>query len=157
MLAQETEGHIVNTASVAGLLPYSATASCYRVTKHAVVALSEQLYYELAGREAKVKTSVLCPGYVNTQLLESGRNRPAALQNEDVEEPLSPEVEARRQALSQAVQDGMSPQTVADIVFAAIREEQFYILPNVTEAMWSSVQTRLDDLLHKRNPTLPTP
>jgi NAD(P)-dependent dehydrogenase (short-subunit alcohol dehydrogenase family) len=65
MLEQQTEGHIVNTASIAGLVTLGGNA-LYGVTKHAVVSLSESLHNELAAREAKLKVSVLCPGWVNT-------------------------------------------------------------------------------------------
>ncbi len=65
MLEQDTEGHIVNTASVAGLTS-GPGLGIYKVTKHGVVTLSETLYHELALRGAKVKASVLCPGFVNT-------------------------------------------------------------------------------------------
>lgn len=150
MLEQDTEGHIVNTASVAGLVSYRGFG-IYKVTKHGVVTLSETLYHELGQREAKIKVSVLCPGFVNTQIMDSVRNRPIALQNEPVKEPLSPEVEMRRQAWLQAVQEGMSPQQVADCVFQAIRDEKFYILP---APEWKSkVQLRMEDILQERNPT----
>jgi len=80
MLEQQSEGHIVNTASMAGLI-YGPGQSSYKVSKHGVVSLSETLYYELALQGASLKVSVLCPGYVNTNVLDSQRNRPARLQN----------------------------------------------------------------------------
>jgi NAD(P)-dependent dehydrogenase (short-subunit alcohol dehydrogenase family) len=76
MLAQDTDAHIVNTASLAGLLTGRGPAA-YRVSKHAVVALSEMLYHQLAPRTTKVKVSVLCPGGVDTPLLDATRPRPA--------------------------------------------------------------------------------
>ena len=78
MLAQDTECHIVNTASMAGLISGPGLGA-YKVTKHAVVTLSETLYHELAERGARVKVSVLCPGVVNTRIMESARNRPGHL------------------------------------------------------------------------------
>ena len=75
MLAQDTECHIVNTASMAGLISGPGLGA-YKVTKHAVVSLSETLYHELAERGARVGVSVLCPGIVNTRIMESARNRP---------------------------------------------------------------------------------
>src|SRR5262249_35031483 len=113
MLAQDTECHIVNTASIAGLIAYPG-AGIYKVTKHGVVPLSETLYYELAERGAKVHVSILCPSWVNTRIMDSARNRPAALQNDPAEEQMSPEVEARRQAARQSAQTGMAPDQVAD-------------------------------------------
>ena len=89
MLEQRSEGHIVNTASMAGLT-YGPGQSIYKVSKHGVVSLSETLYYELALRGASLKVSVLCPGLVSTNILDAQRNRPARLQDASVEEPLSP-------------------------------------------------------------------
>jgi NAD(P)-dependent dehydrogenase (short-subunit alcohol dehydrogenase family) len=99
MLAQETEGHIVNTASMSGLLTAPGLGA-YLVSKHGVVALSETLSHELAQRRAKVKVSVLCPGWVNTQFSEAVRNRPGHL---PATEPLHAE-QMTRQALHQAIQ-----------------------------------------------------
>src|SRR5437870_3195787 len=79
MLAQDEEGHVVNTASVAGLLPSNRV---YSVTKHAVVALSEALYHSLRQMDAKVHASVLCPGLIETRIMYSYRNRPPELQNQ---------------------------------------------------------------------------
>ena len=78
MLEEDTECHIVNTASLAGLISGPGLGA-YKVTKHAVVTLSETLYHELAERGSKVKVSVLCPGIVSTRIMESERNRPGHL------------------------------------------------------------------------------
>jgi NAD(P)-dependent dehydrogenase (short-subunit alcohol dehydrogenase family) len=151
MLAQETEGHIVNTASMAGLLT-GPGLGVYRVSKHGVVALSETLYHELAQRGAKVKVSVLCPGPVNTRIIDSTRNRPGTL---PAAGPLSPEDVARREAICQAVRAGMSPTQVAEHVFNAIIADKFYILthPDAKER----VRIRMEDVLQERNPTPPGP
>ena len=151
MLEQDTEGHIViNTASVAGLTS-GPGLGLYKVTKHAVVTLSETLYFELALRGAKVKTSVLCPGFVNTRIMDSARNRPARFQNGPAEEPMGPESEVVVQRIRQAVEAGMPPQQVADSVFKAIRDERFYIL---THPEWKkAVRVRMEDILQERNPT----
>ncbi len=152
MLEQQSEGHIVNTASMAGLT-YGPGQSIYKVSKHGVVSLSETLYYELALRGASLKVSVLCPGFVNTNVLDSQRNRPARLQDAPDTTKPSPQAEAVRQRMQQAVREGMPPQQVADIVFGAIREERFYIL---THPAWkSAIQIRMEDILQERNPTLP--
>ena len=118
MLAQNTECHIVNTSSVAGLMAGYPGAS-YAVTKHAVVALSECLYLELEQRKARVSVSVLCPGNVKTNIMNFERNRPAALQNEPAEIP--PQVQEFRAFMNAFIQAGMSPAQVADQVFEAIR------------------------------------
>jgi NAD(P)-dependent dehydrogenase (short-subunit alcohol dehydrogenase family) len=149
MLTQDTECHIVNTASAAGLVPYHPAAP-YHVTKHAVVALSEHLCHSLAERNAKVKASVLCPGWVNTRIMDSGRNRPPELQDEPMSESMSPELEVIVQEMRQAAQTGMSPEQVADYVFKALRVEQFYILTH--PEFNSMVQNRMENILKQRNP-----
>ena len=148
MLAQDTASHIVNTASMAGLIS-GPGLGVYRVTKHGVVTLSETLYHELAQRGAKVKVSVLCPGYVNTRIMEAARNRPVPL---PPTQPQSAEEAARWDAMRHAVQTGMPPAQVADAVFKALRGDQFYIL---THPEWKEgVRTRMEDILQERNPTL---
>ena len=150
MLAQETEGHIVNTASVSGLVSGPGNGwGIYRVTKHGVVTLSETLYYELAERGAKLKVSVLCPGAVNTQIIEAERNRPVELQN--TKEITNPKVEQLWQTVRQEVQNGLSPQQVADEVFNAIRAEKFYIIIPPEEK--HGIQKRMEEILLERNPT----
>ena len=151
MLKQDTEGHIVNTASMAGLTS-GPGLGIYKVAKHGIVTLSETLYHELALRGAKIKVSVLCPGFVNTRILDSARNRPAQLQNDPAKESMSPNSGAVLQFMRQAVQAEMPPQQVADIVFQAIRDEKFYIL---THPQWKeAIRVRMEDILQERNPTL---
>jgi NAD(P)-dependent dehydrogenase (short-subunit alcohol dehydrogenase family) len=151
MLAQDLECHIVNTASMAGLISGPGVGA-YKVSKHGVVTLSETLHHELAERGAKVKVSVLCPGIVNTRIMESGRNRPGHL---PPTEPLGPASGAQWEALRQLVPAGMPPGQVADAVFEALRKEQFYILthPEGKEA----VRTRMEDILQERSPSPPGP
>ncbi len=149
MLAQDAECHIVNTASIAGLLPYQPSAP-YQVTKHGVVALSEQLYYSLAQRTAKIKVSVLCPAWVNTRIMDSERNRPPELQSEPDKEPMSPEFESIMQDMRQAAQAGLSPQQVADLVFKAIIVEQFYILTH--PEFNHLIKKRIEKILQQRKP-----
>jgi len=150
MIAQDTEGHIVNTASIAGLTS-GPGLGIYKVTKYGVVTLSETLYHELALRGAKIKTSVLCPGFVKTRIMDGARNRPARLQNDPAEVKMGPESVALIQFMLQAVEAGMSPEQVADIAFQAIRDETFYILthPETKEA----IRVRMEDILQERNPT----
>jgi short-subunit dehydrogenase len=150
MLAQNTQCHIVNTASVAGLIVGGSPAP-YSVTKHAVVALSESLYLALEERNALVKVSVLCPGFVKTNLTNAERNRPVALQNEPVE--LSPEAQARWAFMNAAVEAGISPLQVADQVFEAIKKERFYILTHPERNQL--IQLRVEDLILGRNPRNP--
>jgi NAD(P)-dependent dehydrogenase (short-subunit alcohol dehydrogenase family) len=148
MLAQEEEAHIVNTASIAGLIT-GPGLGVYKVTKHGVVALSEVLYYELAQESDRVKVSVLCPGFVNTSIFDtSANNRPATVPAVPSEHPTEVEREARMRAAARA---GTAPEQIAAQVFTAIREDKFYILthPEFNEA----VQGRMEDILYARNPS----
>ncbi len=152
MLAQNVECHIVNTASGAGLVVGGPSAP-YSATKHAVVALSESLYLTLQRRSALVKVSVLCPGLVRTDIANAERHRPADLKNEPVE--MTPEMRAGLNLFKAAIDAAMPPLQVADIVFEAIKNEQFYIL---THPEWMEVvQMRTDNLLRLENPQDPMP
>jgi NAD(P)-dependent dehydrogenase (short-subunit alcohol dehydrogenase family) len=149
MLAQDTECHIVNTASLSGLLSFPR-GGVYAVTKHGVVTLSEVLHHELAERGGKVKVSVLCPGLVNTQIVDCARNRPERLA---ATAPLGPVEAAGWETLRQQMQTAMPPAQVAAAVFQAIRAERFYILTHPEGKDW--LRTRMEDILQQRNPTPP--
>lgn len=150
MLAQNTEGSIVNTASMAGLTS-GGVAAPYAVTKHAVVALSEHLFLSLEQIKSLVKVSVLCPGFVKTNMPNAERNRPANLQDEPIE--ISPQAKAYREIMKSEIEKAMSPQQAADITFKAIREERFYIL---THPDWIPlVKLRTDNLIRGENPINP--
>jgi NAD(P)-dependent dehydrogenase (short-subunit alcohol dehydrogenase family) len=149
MLGQGTEGHVVNTASMAGLVSMPLS-SIYNVSKHGIVTLSETLHHELTLSGAKVRVSVLCPGWVNTQLMDSERNRPAELLNDPAQET-NPMAEAFQGTVRQLLATGLTSETVADHVFNAISDEKFYILthPEMKEA----IRTRMETILEERNPT----
>lgn len=149
MFAQEGESYIANTSSIAGLLPYHAVAP-YQVSKHAVVALSEKLFYDLGENDGKIKVSVLCPGWVHTRILESDRNRHPEFQNDLDQRMITPEMEATMQAFQQAVEYGMPPDTVADHVFQAIQEDRFYILTH--PEFMPMVKARLEAITTEMNP-----
>lgn len=129
MLDQESKDHIVNTSSIAGLITKWAqsaivgpgSSSTYNVSKHGIAALSETLYHELAQLGAKVKVSVLLPAWVNTRVVDVERNRPLDLRNAPGVVPVHPQDEAVIQATRQGIQQGISPDQVADIVIRAIR------------------------------------
>jgi NAD(P)-dependent dehydrogenase (short-subunit alcohol dehydrogenase family) len=150
MLAQNTECHIVNTSSTAGLIAVGGSAP-YAVTKHAVVALSESLYLTLQQRSSLVKVSVLCPGLVRTDIANAERHRPVELRNEPV--TTTPEMRAGLAAFKAALEAAMPPAQVAGVVFDAIKKEQFYILP---DPEWTEViQLRTEKLLRMENPQSP--
>lgn len=148
LLKQNVEAHIVNTASVAGLLTLPGMG-LYCVTKHAVVSLSECLHHDLVACTDKVRCSVLCPAYVPTRIAESERNRPAHLRED---RPRSAEDVRREEGLRHAVESGkISAQQVADAVFDAVREQRFYILTH--QRIKPAIETRMQDILLERLPT----
>ena len=147
MVAQETDGHIVNTASMSGLI-YGEGA--YGVTKHGVVALSESAHFELAKLGSKVKVSVLCPGWVNTNILDSSRNRQERFGPGRHVEP-NEEQRRRAEQSRQSVAQAMKPAELADIVFDHIRREQFYILTH--DDFNAAVSDRTAAILGGANPT----
>lgn len=150
MLAQNTECHIVNTSSAAGLTAGGFSAP-YSTTKHAVVALSESLYLALQQRNSLVKVSVLCPGVVKTNIAFCQRNRPKELQDEPVAP--SAEMQAGRARLNAVLAQAAPPAEVAECVFDAIRKEQFYIF---TDPKWMDlVRLRTEKLLQLQNPENP--
>lgn len=122
MLRQERESHVVNTASIAGLVTPEALGA-YAATKHAVVALSEALHLDLARRGAPIRVSVLCPGHVRTRIADAARNHP------------DPAVRDRARgdggtsdALRRALETGMAAEDYAEAVLRAVREGRFYVL-----------------------------
>jgi NAD(P)-dependent dehydrogenase (short-subunit alcohol dehydrogenase family) len=126
-LVEQGEGHVVNTASIAGLVTVPGMAP-YCVTKQGVVALSECLHHDLTLKTAgKVKVSVLCPAWVKTKISESERNRPASLPRTARAAPNDQE-RAIEGAVRTAVAMGIPPEVVAEKVLAAIVEERFWIL-----------------------------
>ena len=149
MLEQDTEGHIVSTASVAGLIA-GPFMSSYNVSKFGVVALSETLHHELAMRQSKIKVSVLCPGLVNTRISESGRNRPESLRNAETPAPAGLAIGGPSLA-ERLVTEGLPPANVADQVLEAIREERFYILTD--DKFDDPIRTRMENVLARKNPT----
>jgi NAD(P)-dependent dehydrogenase (short-subunit alcohol dehydrogenase family) len=148
-LIAQNEGHIVNTASVAGLISPPGSGA-YNVTKHAVVALSESLHHDLRERTSAVGVSVLCPAYVPTRITESERSRPRDLPAGQK----SPETLAREAMLQKAVRSGkVSADQVAQAVVKAIREQRFYILTH--PRIKGAIQARMEDILGERPPRNP--
>jgi NAD(P)-dependent dehydrogenase (short-subunit alcohol dehydrogenase family) len=143
MLEGGEEGHIVNTASAAGLTspPFLGP---YNVTKHGVVTLSETLSRELAMQQSRIKVSVLCPGFVNTGIFNSGRNRPEALRNSDDDDLMASALAAH------VMKDAIAPEVVADHVLDAVRLEQFYILTH--PELMTAIQGRMDDIISGKSP-----
>jgi len=153
MLAGGEPGHIVNTASAAGLV--AATSGPYVVSKFAVVALTERLYKDLKLREAKVSASVLCPGWVNTRIMESARNRPEELMPNALAQPVpTPKMEMMRKAVADLIRNGIPPSEIAGLVREAIRTDTFYVIP-VQPGIAGAIEERLEDIRLRRNPAIP--
>ena len=145
MLAQKDDCHIVNTASVAGLLSLPGS-SAYCVTKHGVVTLSECLRHELRMENARIGVSVLCPAFVPTGIFESARNRPAELA------PTNPLAKPYEEAGRKAVAAGrLSAADIARITLEAVKAGRFYVLPH--GKIKAAVETRMRDVLEERDPT----
>ena len=144
------EGHIVNTASMAGLLN-APNMGVYNATKSAVVAMSETLYQDLRLVTDQISASVLCPFFVPTGITQSRRNRPA--------EMLEDRKPTRSQLIGQAMSDKavssgkITAAQVAQFVFDAVAEDRFYIYSH--PKLLASVQVRLEDIMMPRNPTDP--
>ncbi|MGP3961593.1 SDR family NAD(P)-dependent oxidoreductase [Nonomuraea sp. 3N208] len=144
MIEQGEDAHIVNTASIAGLL---TGGSLYGVTKSAVIAYSETVHLELIGGGFKPRISVLCPGVVNTNIFNSHRNRPARFADAGPF-PTGWSVDAARQGFTL----GVRPRTIGEEVLQAIREERFYVLTHPEYA--GHIEHRMTQILHGENPTL---
>ncbi len=138
MLAQETECHIVNTASILGLIR-APGEGIYKVSKHGVVALSETLADELAQKGSQIQVHVLCPGWVRTGILDSSRNRT------DSESHHHNRNMTDNRNVHAEMEAGMSPAEVADLVYNAIQNDIFYIHTHPEHKAW--VQARMEDIL----------
>ena len=157
MLQQDNECHIVNTASMAGLFPGDARFGIYSITKHGVVALSESLEMSFMQMGAKIGVSVLCPGIVNTRIIDSERNRPAEFCGPDyvpnIEKIIknNPESEQFVNQFIKMYDQGTSPDQAGDVVFEAIKNDMFYILTE-TGIMWKKpLKARFDRILEEYN------
>lgn len=143
--------HIINTASMAGLVN-GTSMSPYYTSKHAVVSISESMHKELETLNSNVKISVLCPGWVNTRIHEADRNRPAGSQEIDESDTITLQF---REMFEQSLKEGLDPAHVAQMVLDAVVAEQFYILPHAH--LKNGIETRMQDVLQVRNPTITVP
>lgn len=148
--ANGDEGHIVNTASVAGLVAGPGIGP-YNASKFAVVGISETLYHELGAAGSKVGVSVLCPGYVSTNIATSQRNRPDHLRRAD---KVAGEARSRNADIAANVASGMDPTQVADLVVRAIYGNKFWIVTH--PELLVPIRQRNESLSELRNPDRPT-
>jgi len=123
MINHKEEGHVLNTISLAGILPGEAI---YGVSKHAALALSESLWQGLKNIKSNIGASVLCPGFVNTNIIESNRNRPDHLSSSNKTNFIL------KKLASSVLKRGKEPNEIADTTFDAIKQNNFYILPHTS-------------------------
>jgi NAD(P)-dependent dehydrogenase (short-subunit alcohol dehydrogenase family) len=148
MLKQNEPGHIVNTASVAGLISSGAIIT-YSVSKAAVIMLSENLYLQLKASNSPVGITVACPSAVRSRLNDAERNRPSGLAN-PTESPLTPKQQEIARIFELLNEQGMAPEEFAGLVFDAIRKDQLYLLshPSVN----NMIRQRMENILQEKNP-----
>ena len=149
MLSQNEPGHVVNTASMAGLLGGSS-AGIYGATKHAVVRITEALYFQLMEAESKIHASVLCPGIINTRIFSSGRNRPDIFWTTD-EKPDESDTGARIDAGDQFFAHGLPPESVADQLLESIKNNQFWVL--TPDVPLERISIRHQHIINQTNPS----
>jgi NAD(P)-dependent dehydrogenase (short-subunit alcohol dehydrogenase family) len=148
-------GHIVNTASIAGLYP--GFAASYDASKHAVVAMTESLYTTVTSAGLPIGVSVLCPGWVRTQILESDRNWPASMGELP---PSDPAADVTRRHIEKAIAEGRTPASVADAVADAVTAGRFWVIPHqdfldLCIERWATIADRLDPVPAEDMPGMP--
>jgi NAD(P)-dependent dehydrogenase (short-subunit alcohol dehydrogenase family) len=156
LIIESGGGHIVNTASMAGLTS-NPGMSPYNVSKHGVVTLSETMSIELQMTHPEVGVSVLCPGWVRTRIHEADRNRPGGAPEvvEPGDDPREQGLAALRAMVEQWIAEGLDPSEVAGLVVDAIRSNRFYVL---THPEWQGmVRDRVDRMLSGQNPSSTLP
>jgi NAD(P)-dependent dehydrogenase (short-subunit alcohol dehydrogenase family) len=148
-------GHIVNTASIAGLFP--GFGPSYDASKHAVVAVSEQLYNTVKGAGLPIGVSVLCPGWVQTKIFEAERNWPAELGAKPDEDPVAA---VSRGYVERALAEGRTPASVADAVADAVVDDRFWVIPHqdfleIAIERWATIAERANPVPPEHVPGMP--
>jgi NAD(P)-dependent dehydrogenase (short-subunit alcohol dehydrogenase family) len=148
MLAHGEEGHIVNTSSVLGV--WGGRAGIYGISKHAVTSLTEGLFHELKGLDARIGVSLLLPGLTATRINTAARNRPESFSRSGIE--LSPEIQRMMQEMeAQYLERGMAPEQVGEIVLDAIRTRRFYVFTHANSQ--ALVEERMRAILDGTDPS----
>ncbi len=145
-MLEHGDGHVINTASMAGHFPGH---SAYSASKWAVVGITEGLYNSLSASGSSLGVSCLCPGWINTDIGQSARNRPEWAAPNALAEP-DPDAEARHQFVLDALASGLPPEGVADLVVQAILDERFWIFTH--DDAVASLKGRYDAVLKGTNP-----
>jgi NAD(P)-dependent dehydrogenase (short-subunit alcohol dehydrogenase family) len=155
VLIGQGEGHIVNTASIAGLVP--GFGASYDASKHAVVALTDDLYTGMKQAGLPIGVSVLCPGWVRTNILDAERNWPAHL---GAEPPPSVGADIMLGYVKRVIDEGMPPAVVADLVADAVQADRFWVFPHpdfveLAERRWHDIAEGINPRLDVDVPGLP--
>jgi len=150
-LVEQNEGHIINTASIAGLVSAPGSGP-YTATKHAVVAMSECLFGELRNEGKNVGVSVLCPSFVNTNIYKAGRNREDFKDNEEKQA----ELRIIEELAGGLFADAMPARNVAKMTFDAVESNRFYILPH-PEGSTPLIKRRMTEILEGKQPSMKGP
>jgi len=149
-LVNRDEGHVVVTASIAGHTAYPGLGP-YSASKHAAVAIAETLHNELVSNGSRVGATALCPGFVDTGIFESARNRPEHL-TDALAEPESDDQRAAREAfLEMIATEALKPDAVADLVHDAILDGTFWVFTDEQHA--PNITSRHVEIAQRRNPT----
>jgi short-subunit dehydrogenase len=151
MLKQDNDCHIINTSSNAGIT-IGGTMAMYSLTKHGVVALSESLYNELKLINSKIRVSVLCPGFVSSDIInpyipEAVKTKSSPVINENTE--------LFFKAFNNAINNGVTPDEIGESIISAIKNEVFYILSSETDK--KLIKARLDNIIQGKNPDIVIP
>jgi NAD(P)-dependent dehydrogenase (short-subunit alcohol dehydrogenase family) len=149
-MIEQGEGHVINTASMAGHLPGH---SAYSASKWAVVGITQGLFHNMQAEHTGVGVSCLCPGFVATDINTSQRNRPEWAAPNALEER-SAEDELRRKFLDDLIGGGMAPDAVADLVHDAVIDERFWIFTDMN--LVRALADKHDSIMENRNPVPPT-
>ncbi len=148
-------GHIVNTASIAGLMP--GFGPSYDASKHAVVAISEDLHHTMQLAGLPVGVSVLCPGWVRTNIIDADRNWPAEFGERPENDPAGDVME---QYVRRAIDEGAQPAFIADAVADAVQAGRFWVIPqdeflDLVVSRWATISERADPVAHEHVPGMP--
>lgn len=144
MLKQNFESYIINTSSIAGLIKPQPGAGIYSITKHAVLALSESLQTDLTLVNNKIKIMALCPGFINTRITESERNRPSDDNNNKI---TNPRLEQIKKGFQQIISNGISPKIVAEKLVLALKDEKFYIPTDSHQFIKGLIKRRTNEII----------
>ena len=149
-MTAQNEGHIVISAAVAGHTAYPGIGP-YSASKHAAIAIAETLHNELLSSGSQVRVTALCPSFVNTQIIDSGRNRPEHLTNPLADTPTAEEIATRDAVREMLATEAHSPSSVADLVYDAMLSGSFWVFTD--DQCSEAIARRNEEVLQRMNPS----